>query len=89
MRIAKSDPDADVQLKILQALSPLVQNYPGELKGESMAKTLGICAELQSSKTSVVHSTATATLQQLVVAAFDQVAAEDGIDPPPGLESVH
>ncbi|KAI9884383.1 MAG: hypothetical protein M1823_003837 [Watsoniomyces obsoletus] len=69
---------ADVQLKILQALPSLVQYYGSELNGESLGKTLLICSELQTSRTAVVHSTAGATLQQLVVAVYDKLANEDG-----------
>lgn len=67
-----------MQLKILQALPPLVQNYGSELNGELLGKTLLICSELQTSRTAVVHSTAAATLQQLVVAVYDKLASEDG-----------
>ncbi|RKF56389.1 Protein MON2-like protein [Erysiphe neolycopersici] len=67
----------DVQLKILQALPFLLQNYAEELRGELVATTLNICTVLQSSKNSVVTNTAAATLQQLVVTVFDNVVAED------------
>ncbi|KAI9848124.1 MAG: hypothetical protein M1838_000649 [Thelocarpon superellum] len=67
----------DIQLRILQALPSLSQNYADELKGELLAIALSICSSLQGSKTSVVNNTAAATLQQLVVAVFDKVVAED------------
>lgn len=70
--------DTEVQLKILQALPPMLQNYPSDLRGDAIGKMLLICSELQGSKAGVVHGTATATLQQLVVAMYEKVTAEDG-----------
>lgn len=67
----------DVQLKILQALPSLLQNYSDDLKGNLLAAALNICTVLQSSKNVVVINTAAATLQQLVVSVFDKVVAED------------
>lgn len=67
----------DVQLKILQALPSLLQNYAGELKGELLAAALNICTILQASKNGIVLNTAAATLQQLVVSVFDKVVTED------------
>ncbi|OXV06206.1 hypothetical protein Egran_06026 [Elaphomyces granulatus] len=68
----------DVQLKILQTLPALLQNYSEDLSGELLGKTLEICATLQNSKTTAVANTAAATLQQLVIAAFEKVSREDG-----------
>ena len=67
----------DVQLKILQALPSLLQNYADELEGEFLAAALNICTILQASKNGIVLNTAAATLQQLVVSVFDKVVAED------------
>ncbi|KAJ4158623.1 uncharacterized protein LMH87_009141 [Akanthomyces muscarius] len=67
----------DVQLKILQALPSLLQNYAAELQGELLVTTLNICFILQSSKNAIVNNTSAATLQQLVVAVFDKVVTED------------
>jgi hypothetical protein len=67
----------DVQLKILQALPSLFQNYADDLKGELLAAALNICTILQASKNGIVNNTAAATLQQLVVSVFDKVVAED------------
>ncbi|KAI9839982.1 MAG: hypothetical protein M1819_000174 [Sarea resinae] len=67
----------DVQLKILQSLPPLLQNYADALTGELLGSALHVCSTLQGSKTAVVSSTAAATLQQLSVSVFDKVAAED------------
>ncbi|CZT43127.1 probable MON2 Peripheral membrane protein with a role in endocytosis and vacuole integrity [Rhynchosporium secalis] len=69
----------DVQLKILQALPSLLQNYADDLKGELIAASLNICTILQASKNAIVNNTAAATLQQLVVSVFDKVVAEDKI----------
>ncbi|KAF7879068.1 hypothetical protein EAF04_000268 [Stromatinia cepivora] len=69
----------DVQLKILQALPSLLQNYADELKGDLLAAALNICTILQASKNGIVLNTAAATLQQLVVSVFDKVVTEDKI----------
>lgn len=69
----------DVQLKILQALPSLLQNYADDLKGDLLAAALNICTILQSSKNGIVNNTAAATLQQLVVTVFDKVVSEDKI----------
>ena len=67
----------DVQLKILQALPSLVQNYSAELMGDLLVTALNVCFILQSSKNAIVNNTSAATLQQLVVSVFDKVVAED------------
>ncbi|KAF2691335.1 hypothetical protein K458DRAFT_356041 [Lentithecium fluviatile CBS 122367] len=67
----------DVQLKILQALPSLLQNYPLEIRGDLLSTILQICSALQNAKNFAVSNTAAATLQQLVIAVFDRVAAED------------
>ena len=69
----------DVQLKILQALPSLLQNYGKEIGGNLLAAVLNICSTLQASKNGMVNNTAAATLQQLVVAVFDKVVAEDSM----------
>ncbi|KAF7676888.1 hypothetical protein GT037_005100 [Alternaria burnsii] len=67
----------DIQLKILQALPSLVQNYPAEIRSESLSAVLQICSSLQNAKNFAVSNTAAATLQQLVIVVFDRVASED------------
>ena len=67
----------DVQLKILQALPALAQNYAEDLKAELLAAALQVCATLQNVKIATISGVATATLQQLVVAVFEKVALED------------
>ncbi|KAH7367454.1 endosomal peripheral membrane protein [Plectosphaerella cucumerina] len=76
----------DVQLKILQALPSLLQNYASDLRGDLLITTLNICFVLQTSKNAIVNNTSAATLQQLVVSVFDKVVAEDkaGNVPPAG-----
>lgn len=69
----------DVQLKILQALPSLLQNYAGEIGGDLLAAVLNVCSTLQASKNGMVNNTAAATLQQLVVAVFDKLVAEDSM----------
>lgn len=67
----------DIQLKILQALPSLLQNYAESLTGELLGATLHVCCLLHGSKTAVVSNTAAATLQQLVVSVLDKVTEED------------
>jgi len=67
----------DVQLKILQVLPSLVQNYSSDIKGDLLVTALNICFVLQSSKNAIVNNTSAATLQQLVVFVFDKVASEE------------
>ncbi|KAI0011549.1 guanine nucleotide exchange factor in Golgi transport N-terminal-domain-containing protein, partial [Xylariaceae sp. FL0662B] len=67
----------DVQLKILQALPTLLQNYANEIKGDLLGTALNICFILQTSKNGVVNHTSAATLQQLVMTVFEKVSAED------------
>lgn len=68
----------DVQLKLLQTLSSLFQQYANDLNGALLASTLEICAALQNTKAAAVSNTAAATLQQLVVSVFEKVLSVDG-----------
>ncbi|KAK2058994.1 endosomal peripheral membrane protein [Colletotrichum caudatum] len=79
----------DVQLKILQALPSLLQNYATDLKGDLLITALNICFILQTSKNAIVNNTSAATLQQLVVSVFDKVVTEDKTAPsgPPAGEA--
>ncbi|KAI1006234.1 hypothetical protein K3495_g1984 [Podosphaera aphanis] len=74
-----SSGNLEIQLKILQALPSLLQNYAQDLQRNLIATTLNICIILQGSKNGIVSNTAAATLQQLVVSIFDKVVAEDKI----------
>ncbi|KAF2813399.1 uncharacterized protein BDZ99DRAFT_438522 [Mytilinidion resinicola] len=67
----------EIQLKILQALPSLLQNYSNELRGELLSLSLQVCSFLQTVKNPAVGNTAAATLQQLVISVFDKVASED------------
>ncbi|KAI0113461.1 hypothetical protein F4814DRAFT_421858 [Daldinia grandis] len=67
----------DVQLKILQALPSLLQNYSNEIQGDLLVTALNICFILQTTKNGIVNNTAAATLQQLVMTVFEKVAVED------------
>ncbi|KAI1801323.1 hypothetical protein F4811DRAFT_464828 [Daldinia bambusicola] len=67
----------DVQLKILQALPSLLQNYSKEIQGDLLVTALNICFILQTTKNGIVNNTAAATLQQLVMTVFEKVAIED------------
>ncbi|GAP88383.1 putative endosomal peripheral membrane protein [Rosellinia necatrix] len=67
----------DVQLKILQALPTLLQNYANDIKGDLLVTALNICFILQTSKNGVVGNTSAATLQQLIMTVFEKVTAED------------
>ncbi|KAL8843378.1 MAG: hypothetical protein Q9176_001991 [Flavoplaca citrina] len=69
----------DVQLKVLQALPSLWQNYAESLKGKLLVFAFQVCFTLHGSKTAVVSNTAAASLQQLLAFAFENVAAEDGL----------
>jgi hypothetical protein len=71
----------DIQLKILQALPSLLQNYSAEIHGDALSTVLQICSSLQNTKNFAVSNTAAATLQQLVILVFDRVASEDGTIP--------
>lgn len=68
----------EIQLKILQSLPSLIQNYSIHLSNQLIVELLLICHILQGgNKISVVVNTALATLQQLIIAVFDKVLAED------------
>jgi Dimerisation and cyclophilin-binding domain of Mon2/Guanine nucleotide exchange factor in Golgi transport N-terminal len=67
----------DIQLKILQTLPSLLQNYAEQVNGNSLFTVLQICSSLQSSKTSTVSSTSAATLQQLIASLYEKLVVED------------
>ncbi|KAJ1328199.1 dimerization and cyclophilin-binding domain of Mon2 [Microdochium nivale] len=67
----------DAQLKVLQALPTLLQNYSADIKGDLLVTALNICFILQTSKNGIINNTSAATLQQLLVSVFDKVATED------------
>ncbi|KAN0132209.1 hypothetical protein V8E53_009975 [Lactarius tabidus] len=65
----------DIQLKILQTLLSLT-NLPA-IKGRPLANELPFCFKLYESSTSVVSSTAAATLRQLFMFVVDKIVEED------------
>ena len=69
----------DIQLKVLQALPSLLQNYANSLTGDLLGAAFQVCFLLHNSKTAVVSNTAAASLQQLVYSTFEKVATEDGM----------
>lgn len=72
----------DVQLKILQTLPALLQLYSAQIHGQLLARTLEICATLQSSKTALVSSSAGATLGQLIASVFEEASQEQATAEP-------
>ncbi|CAG8704246.1 2805_t:CDS:10, partial [Dentiscutata erythropus] len=66
----------EIQLKILQTIPPLLNNYQS-LQGDLLIEALLICFRLQDSKVIVVSNTAAATLRQLVINIFDKVLLDD------------
>ncbi|RPA82192.1 hypothetical protein BJ508DRAFT_208402 [Ascobolus immersus RN42] len=67
----------DVQLKILQSLPAILQNYGDEVNGPLLSDILHLCSTLQAGKNAIVNNTAAATFLQLVVSTFDKVVDED------------
>ena len=68
----------DIQLKVLQALPSLLQNYAQTLTGRLLAAAFEVCFLLYSSKIAVVSNTAAAVLQQLVSSTIDKAVSYDG-----------
>lgn len=67
----------EVQLKVLQALPTLLQNYSSSLEGNLLVSAFQVCFLLHGSKTSVVSNTAAASLQQLLAVTFEKVTDQD------------
>ncbi len=67
----------DIQLKVLQALPSLLQNYAKSLTGRLLVAAFEVCFLLYNNKTAVVSNTAAAALQQLVNSTFEKVASAD------------
>ncbi|RCI02023.1 hypothetical protein CU098_003406, partial [Rhizopus stolonifer] len=74
-----SSQGVDIQLKILQTVLPLLNNYRS-VHDDILAEALLVCFRLQDSKAMVVNNTAAATLRQLVIFVFDKVTKEDTQD---------
>ncbi|KAI8052917.1 guanine nucleotide exchange factor in Golgi transport N-terminal-domain-containing protein [Syncephalis plumigaleata] len=67
---------ADVQLRTLQIVLPLLSNYPNVHDNE-LVETLVLCYRLQESTAPMVNSIAGATFRQLINIVFDKVSKED------------
>ncbi|KAL8941779.1 MAG: hypothetical protein Q9211_001670 [Gyalolechia sp. 1 TL-2023] len=67
----------EVQLKVLQALPSLLQNYSSCLEGRLLVSAFQVCFLLHGSKTPVVSNTAAASLQQLLAVTLEKVADQD------------
>ena len=67
----------DIQLKVLQALPSLLQNYSSSLTSSLLATAFQVCFLLYGSKTAVVSHTAAAALQQLVNSTFEKAADDE------------
>ncbi|KAL9100245.1 MAG: hypothetical protein Q9163_004352 [Psora crenata] len=65
----------DIQLKVLQALPSLLQNYATSLTGSLLISAFQVSFLLYGNKTAVVSNTAAATLQQLVNSTLEKAAA--------------
>ncbi|KAJ2783117.1 Endocytosis and vacuole integrity protein [Coemansia javaensis] len=74
---AVSSMGADIQVKVLQMVLPLVTMYDERVFGETLVEALHLCLALQRSRDPIVNNTAAAILRQVVVAVFDRVVAED------------
>jgi hypothetical protein len=67
----------DVQLKVLQTLPTILQNYANDVRGGLLFSLLQTCSILQTSKTAAVSSTAAATFQQVLSTLFEELQRED------------
>lgn len=61
----------EIQLKVLQCLPVLAQNYKTDLTGPTLLKLLSFCVNLTSAKSNVVVNTVFATIQQVIANYFD------------------
>lgn len=67
----------DIQLRILQCLPSLMQNYGPFMKGDILLSLLSLCSSLTSNnKSTVVINTASATLQQLFTGVYDAISVD-------------
>ena len=69
----------DIQLKVLQALPSLLQNYAGVLTGRLLISAAQVCFLLHNNKTAVVTNLAAAATQQLVSSIFERAAVNGAI----------
>ncbi|KAJ1901713.1 Endocytosis and vacuole integrity protein [Kickxella alabastrina] len=71
---------ADVQVKVLQMVLPLVTLYADCVVGEELVEALHVCLALQQSRDAIVANTAAAILRQAVEQVFARVAQDDLLD---------
>ena len=68
----------DIQLKILQCIPSMMQNYKEFLSGDLILDLIDVCSSLTSSnKSPIVLNAASAALQQLVSDIFDKASASE------------
>ena len=65
----------DIQLKVLQALPSLLQNYADHLTGPLLISAFQVCFLLHNSKTAVVINLAAAALKQLITSTYEKAIA--------------
>lgn len=70
----------DIQLKILQAIPSLLQNFSKHISGTLQSNVLQLCSSLQQTKTPAISRTASATIQQAISFIFEKVETEDDTD---------
>lgn len=71
----------DIQLKVLQALPSLLQNYSTSLTGQLLTAAFQVCFLLYGSQTPVVTNLAAAALQQLINTTYEKAATDQGAYP--------
>ena len=71
----------DIQLKVLQALPSLLQNYSASLTGQLLTAAFQVCFLLYGSQTAVVTNLAAAALQQLINTTYEKVTTDQGAYP--------
>ncbi|MDI1490777.1 MAG: Endocytosis and vacuole integrity protein [Ramalina farinacea] len=71
----------DIQLKVLQALPSLLQNYSTSLTGQLLTAAFQVCFLLYGSQTAVVTNLAAAALQQLINTTYEKVTTDQGAYP--------
>ncbi|ODV91740.1 hypothetical protein CANCADRAFT_75413 [Tortispora caseinolytica NRRL Y-17796] len=77
LQSAASVGSAEDLLKVIQTLPPLLENYPDHSTDTYLGKLFRICIAALRLKSSVVRSTANATIQQMVMLVFDRVTPAD------------
>lgn len=71
--------NADIQLRVLQSLLPMLSNYPS-IHQNDLYLMFYICFQLNESKVSMINNSASATLRQIVIYIFDRMEKTDSFD---------